>query len=282
MNIVVIGGANVDITAGTFAKFVPGDSNPGSVRISMGGVARNIAHNLALLGDRVTLLTIFGGGEFGALARADCERIGLDISLSGAALSDANSCFLSINDADGEMIGGVADMAAVEGITPSWLNERINTVNAADVIVADANLSTESLAWLIANCRKPLYLDAVSGAKAVRLRDALILSQGRVNAVKCNRLESAILRDAPGIGRRYISLGADGLRIEEGERSEVFPPLPCRVVNVTGGGDALFAGIIHSGPDADIESAAKAGLLCAKCAVESPDAVSNEISNLKI
>ena len=50
MRICVIGGANADIIATSFGVFVPNDSNPGSVRLTAGGVGRNIAHNLALLG----------------------------------------------------------------------------------------------------------------------------------------------------------------------------------------------------------------------------------------
>ncbi len=65
LKICVIGGANVDITASSEEAFRIGDSNPGRVEVSWGGVGRNIAHNLALLGDEVQLLTIFGGGLFG-------------------------------------------------------------------------------------------------------------------------------------------------------------------------------------------------------------------------
>ena len=281
MRICVIGGANVDITAASFSKFVPGDSNPGSVRISLGGVARNIAHNLVLLGDEVRFLTFFGSGEFGRMTAADCERIGMDISLCSTAFGEAKSCFISLNDADGEMLGGVADMSAVEGITPAWLEERLISLNDADAVVADANVSTESLAFLIAHVEVPLYLDAVSGAKAARLRDALVLSGGPVHAIKCNRLEAGVLSDVAGVGRRYISLGADGVRVEEMGSVLEFPALPSKVVNVTGGGDALFAGIIHAGPSAPAEEAARFGLRCAKCAVECLDAVSPAISLLR-
>ena len=47
---VVVGGVNLDIGGRSFGKLVPADSNPGQVRTSLGGVGRNIAHNMALLG----------------------------------------------------------------------------------------------------------------------------------------------------------------------------------------------------------------------------------------
>ena len=56
----VVGGVNLDIGGQSDGPLVPGDSNPGRVRISLGGVGRNIAHNMALLGLDVRFLTAFG------------------------------------------------------------------------------------------------------------------------------------------------------------------------------------------------------------------------------
>ena len=57
----IIGGANVDLSATLSDAFIASDSNPGHIEVGYGGVARNIAHNLSLLGARTQLLTIFGG-----------------------------------------------------------------------------------------------------------------------------------------------------------------------------------------------------------------------------
>ena len=46
MSVVIIGGVNIDIGGISKAPLVPYDSNPGKVMISLGGVGRNIAHNL--------------------------------------------------------------------------------------------------------------------------------------------------------------------------------------------------------------------------------------------
>ena len=283
MNICVIGGANVDITATSAEAFRVGDSNPGSVEVSWGGVARNIAHNLALLGDRVELLTIFGGGLFGPVIAAACEGLGIGIRHSEIAAEGTNSFFVSINNADGELVGGVADMNATEGMTPEWLAQRLVVINAADAVVADANSSAEALAWLIDNCRKPLFLDAVSVAKAGRIREAVEMARFKsFFALKSNALEQVVLAGLSGVRRKYVSAGAEGLRVEEDGREYLFPALPCLVRSVTGSGDALLAGIVHAGPEASIEESARMGLLCARCAVESPDAVSEEIKNLNL
>ena len=274
MKICVIGGANVDITATSAQAFRVGDSNPGSVEVSWGGVARNIAHNLTLLGDQVELLTIFGGGVFGPVIAASCRELGMEIGHSEIAADGTNSFFVSINNADGELVGGVADMNATEGMTPAWLSQRLSVINAADAVVADANSSAEALAWLMDHCEKPLYLDAVSVAKAGRIREAVSLSQRKAFfALKCNALENAALSDLAGCQRRYVSVGAEGLKVEADGRLYEFPALPCIVRNVTGGGDALLAGIVHAGPSASLEESARWGLECARRAVESPHAV---------
>ena len=283
MKICVIGGANVDITATSGSAFQFGDSTPGTVRVSWGGVGRNIAHNLALLGDEVELLTIFGGGVLGPALEESCRKAGIGTGHCETAPTGTNSFFVSINNADGELVGGVSDMRATDGMTPEWLRQRLNIINAADAVVADANSSAESLAFLMDHCTKPLYLDAVSVAKAGRIREAVALARHKhVFALKCNSLEQGVLSGIPGIRRRYVSAGADGLRVEENGREQLFPALPCKVVSVTGGGDALLAGIVHAGPSATVEESARIGLLCARCAVESPDAVSEEIKNLKL
>ena len=274
MRICVIGGANADIIATSFSAFVQNDSNPGAVRLTAGGVGRNIAHNLALLGDEVVFLTRFGGDAFGRFTADSCCDAEMDISLCDYAPRGVRSCFLSINDCNGEMVGGVADMFAAEGITSEWLASRLSKVGDVDVYVADANITVDALAYLIDHVDKPLYLDAVSGAKAPKIKEAMLHSSKKhFFSLKCNQLEYAFLEDLETVDRKFVSLGADGMDVVEGKTRHHFEALLCRVVNATGAGDALMAGIIHSGPEATVEEASRIGLLCARNNIESPDTV---------
>ena len=274
----MIGGANVDITATTLNAFLPNDSNPGTIRLSSGGVARNIAHNLALLGNEVTFLTIFGGDTFGWFTADGCRKAGFDISLCDTAPVGTRSVFLCINNVDGEMIGGVSDMNTVTGVTPEWLEQKLQKVEGVDVYVADANLPVDSLAYLIDHVDKPLYVDAVSKAKAPKIIAALKHSKRKkIHTVKCNLMEAEILLNQKGIGRFFVSLGADGLDVIVGKKKSHYPALPCVNVNATGAGDALMAGIVHVGPDAPIEETAVVGLKCAKLTCECPDTVNKQL-----
>ncbi len=283
MKICVIGGANVDITAQSKNQFIARDSNPGTVRLSFGGVGRNIAHNLALLGDEVCFVTRFGGDAFGQMLQVSCREIGMDISLCETCPTFPSACFASINDSNGEMLGGVADMVVTESISKDWLAERIDAINKADAVVADTNLLPETLAWLIDHVTVPLYIDAVSGPKAVRLAEALDLSESkRLYTFKCNALEARTLSSVTHFTRRYITRGAEGLEVTADGRTSLFPALPCTVRNATGGGDALLAGIVHAGPKASVEEAARIGLLCARCAVEADEAVNEQLKYLQL
>lgn len=283
MKICVIGGANVDITAQSKNQFIARDSNPGTVRLSFGGVGRNIAHNLALLGDEVCFVTRFGGDAFGQMLQVSCREIGMDISLCETCPTFPSACFASINDSNGEMLGGVADMVVTESISKDWLAERIDAINKADAVVADTNLLPETLAWLIDHVTVPLYIDAVSGPKAVRLAEALDLSESkRLYTFKCNALEARTLSGVTHFTRRYITHGAEGLEVTADGRTSLFPALPCTVRNATGGGDALLAGIVHAGPKASVEEAARIGLMCARCAVEADEAVNEQLKYLQL
>jgi pseudouridine kinase len=51
LKIGIIGGINIDIEGAPFKKLKYQDSNPGKIRLSYGGVGRNIAENLARLGE---------------------------------------------------------------------------------------------------------------------------------------------------------------------------------------------------------------------------------------
>ena len=81
----------MDIAARAAGLFVTGDSNPGTVTVAPGGVGRNIAHNLTLLGHKVRFVTIFGDDGFGRILRDNCEAIGLDLSLS-ETVSEGHRC----------------------------------------------------------------------------------------------------------------------------------------------------------------------------------------------
>ena len=98
---VVVGGVNVDIGGRSFAPLVEADSNPGTVQISLGGVGRNIAHNMSLLGTDVRMLTAFGDDVHGQRVAASCAELGIDASHACRVTGGTTSTYLYLTDEKG-------------------------------------------------------------------------------------------------------------------------------------------------------------------------------------
>ena len=170
---VVVGGVNVDIGGRSFQPLVAADSNPGKVSISLGGVGRNIAHNMALMGVDVKLLSALGDDLNGNRVKSSCVELGIDASHVLTVGDCATSTYLYVADHEGEMAIAISDMAICDRITPEYLAENLPLLQQAQVIVADTNIPAETLVWLAENCDVPLFCDPVSTVKAEKLRPIL-------------------------------------------------------------------------------------------------------------
>lgn len=292
--ITVIGGVNMDISANLTAPFVHADSIPGHVDMGCGGVARNIAHNLCLLGHHVQFVSIFGGDAFGAMCHGQCESAGMDLSLSERHEDARNGLYLCVNDLSGDMVVAVADTEIIDLITPDFLAPRLEAINASAAVVADTNLPTAALRFLLDECRAPLFIDTVSTAKAVKVVEAMRQARApRLHSLKLNSMEAFAITPCGTVGEAaawlhklgmehvYITLGAGGVLASSSEVREEIPALPVTVVNTTGAGDAFLAGVVHAfAGGAPFPATARMGLAAARATLLSPRAVNEEISEL--
>ena len=290
--VTVVGGVNVDVCGKSFAPLISADSNPGRVSLSLGGVGRNIAHNLSLLGVRTSLLTAIADDAFEGRIRADCQEAGIDLSRTLTVPGGRASVYLAIEDPSGDMALALCDAELSSHVTPDYLRGNLDLLNAARAVVLDANLSAEAVAFLAENVRAPLFADTVSVTKAETLRPVL----GRLFLLKPNRLEAELLSGVPikdrnslelaaakllqtGLKRVCISLGSEGVYCAwENERC-LAPCPPTRLVNASGGGDAMMAGFVRAFLDArPIEQAAAFALACSSIAVEGAETINPALS----
>ena len=289
---VVVGGVNVDIGGRSFAPLIAADSNPGAVTLSLGGVGRNIAHNLSLLGTDVRLLTAYGDDLHGQQVASSCAALGIDLSHALKVPGGTTSTYLYLTDETGEMALAVSDMSICEKITPEYLAENLTLLQNAQVVVADANISAESLQWLARNCTAPLFVDPVSTVKAEKLRPIL----DRIHTLKPNKLEAELLSGVKidsledvtaaakkllemGVHRLFISLGAEGVLAAMDERFVRLPNIPGKMVNTTGCGDAFMAALVWAYLEGtDLENTARAGLAAGSIAMESGLTINPQMS----
>ena len=290
--VAVVGGVNIDIGGRPVQPMIEHDSNPGKVTISLGGVGRNIAHNLSLLGMHVRFLTAFGDDLHAQRIEASCADLGIDISHARKVAGAATSTYLYLNDADGDMMLAVSDMEICERITPDYIASNLSLLNNAQVVVADGNLPAETLEYLAEHCTAPFFADPVSVTKAEKLRPIL----GRLNTLKPNRMEAELLSGVritdegsmhlaaeklleTGLHRVFLSLGAEGVFAANGKESRIYPCLPASVRSTTGAGDAFMAALVWAYLEGmNLEDTVRAASAAAAIATESEETINPALS----
>ena len=251
----VIGAVNMDLAGTPADPLRTGDSNPGRITLTPGGVGRNIAENLRLLGRRVSLVTIMGDDAYAAVIREHCVNAGIDLQYSFTDPLGRTSAYLCLNEQDGDLHAAVSDMAIYDQLTPAKLEPILPALNHGSMVIADANLPEETLAWISRKVTVPLAADPVSVAKAPRLKPLL----SRLALLKPNIPEAELLTGMTvqgdgdlarladalhrlGVRRVYLSLGARGVWADDvREGGELIPCLPGPVMNTSGCGDAFVA-----------------------------------------
>ncbi|EKE77190.1 PfkB family carbohydrate kinase [Gallaecimonas xiamenensis] len=255
----VLGGANLDLCGKSQGALHFGDSNPGTLSASAGGVARNIADNLARLGSPVQFVSALGDDDWGERLLAACRQSGM--GLDGLLrVPGARTCvYLSVHDNSGEMQLALSDMEVLKRLDAKALQDRSGLVDRAAIWVLDANLDEEALAWLFArHAGQPVLVDPVSTAKAPKLKPYL----GQIQCLKPNALEAGVLTGirvtdrasaqaaaqalvAQGVGEVLLTLGADGALLANQQGCHWLASRVSQLVNVTGAGDAALAAMAH-------------------------------------
>jgi pseudouridine kinase len=295
--IVAVGGANVDWSCRVDAPVRLGTSNPGKLTRAFGGVARNVACNLARLGVPVALCAAVGEDDAGAALLSDCETAGVDVSLV-QRLDAATGTYVATLDADGELVVAVAAMDIVEHLKSVRIAQLEPRLAQAELIFADANLPAESLVTLgeiAARHGVPLALDPVSTRKAVRLQQ-LLAAGLPVFLLTPNRDELGILagRDAAtasefeaaaadlrwqGVQNVLVALGTGGAYLAGAERQGFAACRSTEVKDVTGAGDSAIAATLWAWRNGyDLLKAAHAGQIAAALTVASDATVSPDLS----
>ena len=274
--IVVIGASNIDIGGHPYKKLVAGDSNPGRISISYGGVGRNIAHNLALLGVDTKLITAAGKDVLGREMLRYCHDAGIDTDHSLISDDMRSSMYMYINDDSGNMDLAVSHVEITDLINPEYIDSLKDIINHSAAVISDSNISRESLMHLIDICSVPVYIDTVSTAHSSKIKGCL---RG-IDTIKPNKLEAEYLTDITisddngyvkaaqsfldqGVNRIFISAGSEGIIAAGKEGIYKISSYPSEIVSTTGAGDSAMAAIAWASLDknnslTDIAKAANA------------------------
>lgn len=287
--VVVVGGTNMDVVARTSAPLVPATSNPGHTRISPGGVGRNIAASLGLLGAPVRLVSAVGEDAFGDEVLRVTAGCGADVS-SVRRVPGATGTYTAVLDDRGELVAAVSDMATVDALEL----ETLHLVDAA-LVVVDGNLAAAQVARAFAAAATagvPVAFEPVSVAKAARsaelVHDLLLVTPNTDELAALTGRPADEWRDSVadlhsrGVEHVWLRCGADGSWVcSRGQDPVHLPAVPATVVDVTGAGDAMLAAWVAAWlRGTDPVEAAREGHRAAAATIESGHTVRPDLADV--
>lgn len=258
--ICIVGGANIDIQGFPNKKLIMKDSNPGKVKISLGGVGRNIGENLVKLGVETKLITVLGDDVYGNKILDEGRLIGLDMKHSLVLKEHSTSTYLSILDEDGDMQIAIAHMDILERMNVDFLQNKKHVVENSKLCIVDTNLPQETIEYIVNSSKDTeFFVDTVSTAKAVKIKNII----GSFHTIKPNKIEAGVLSGIEintiedvrkagdyflnkGVKRVFITLGEEGTYYNDGENENIIKTPKIKVVNATGAGDAFVAALAYS------------------------------------
>ncbi|MEU4894088.1 PfkB family carbohydrate kinase [Streptomyces sp. NPDC044780] len=301
--VVVIGGANVDIKVRSLAPVAYRTSNPGRSHTSPGGVARNVAENLARLGTPTHLIAAVGQDPAGERLLTETQAAGVRVEHVHRGPHPTGT-YTAVLDADGELVVAIADMTATDALSPEHLHRARDLIGHAGLLVLDGNLSPRTLSYVLDIASATgvrTLIDPVSVPKAALLAP-LFAARRPVFTVTPNVAELAALtgRDLAGtaggddrellravadlhergVRHVWVRLGARGslLSTEGADRVPLDAP-PAEVQDVTGAGDAMLGAFAHALlTGADPAGAARYGHAAAALTVATPATVRPDLT----
>ena len=260
--VLVIGAAALDVKVQVSVDEVKtGQSNPADIRSSWGGVARNIAENLALLGASVQFVTAVGDDEMGRSLIQHLNNIGVETDATLLLPARKTPAYVGIRRAESVWMA-FDDMRIVQDLTPDYLEGQRELFRNADMICLDANPSPPALQTIFRLAQRyeiPVCVDPTTAVLAPKLRPFL----SEIEALTPGLKEAEALLECPlpdadailwatrtlaqqmGATLAIITQGADGLSYATVEENGRLPPFEAEVVDPIGTGDALTAAVAY-------------------------------------
>lgn len=279
----MIGGCHQDVLGRAGTAYEPATSCPGIVTRRPGGVARNVAVLLGRAGAPCRFVSVVGDDAAGRELIAELASAGIDTDAMVVDATGRTGTYLAIHDETGELVSAISDLGLYDGFA---LPLAALDGNDGALVFADANLAPGELRRLADAHGERLVLDAISRAKAPRLKS--LVASGALFI--CNLPSAELLVGHPvsrpieaaewlakaGAHRAVITGGSKPLAILDQGRITELTPRPTEVVDVTGVGDAQTAGILLAlAAGAPLLSAVEVGMAAARAALATAGALRN-------
>ncbi len=297
--VLIIGGSNVDIKGRSRGVLIPHTSNPGTIELSVGGVARNIAENLGRLQVNTTLLTAIGEDEYGILIKKRTEESGVNMSDVICSKEHRSSIFMAVLNKKSDLETAISDMVILDLITPEYIKSKEHIFQESAIVVIDVSIPRKTIEAVIDMCQKyeiPLCVEPVSVSKSDYVKDLL----DKIDIITPNKDEAEMLVDISiddmegvrhageillkkGVKMAVITLGPEGVYLATANQKGFIPSVATLVVDAIGAGDALVGGLIYGLMKGQSEASAIAsGVATATITLSSREAVSPDLTPAKL
>ena len=255
--VICIGAALVDELFHAKEELLIATTNNAVVTKTAGGVSRNIANQLAILGVPVQLITVVGNDSDGDWIRNDCKSAGvkLDATIVREGLSGKYTGILNV---DGSLFSAFLTNAATDLITPEHLQKNIELLKTASYLLVDANISVVSAGWLLGFSKEygiPLIIEPVSVPPARKFKNE---SLDGLYLITPNEDELPVLCEDPeamtqqqvdhlfskGVKNVWLHNGKHGSVLYTREKATSLHAPQIEVVDCTGAGDGSLSGFL--------------------------------------
>ncbi|MCK9470820.1 MAG: PfkB family carbohydrate kinase [Bacilli bacterium] len=292
--VIVIGGINIDIIGFPNSNLTLNDSNPGKIKMSLGGVGRNIAENIVRLGVPTKLISAIGNDDYGKLVIDSSKKLGIDINDTFVLDGESTSIYLAVLNEHGDMNVAISDMGIIDKITIDFIKSKNEIIKNSKACVLDTNIPRDVFEYILnTNTDVDFFLDTVSTKKAIKVKDLL----GYFHTIKPNKIEAEVLSGISinneedlkkcsdyflslGVKRVFISLGADGLYYNDGVNNKYLKAHKINVVNATGAGDAFIGALVYCYyNNFDIDYSARFAMAASVLALKHEDTINPNMSS---
>ena len=221
--VMVVGAAAVDVCAN--GELASRSTAPGTIELSPGGVARNVARAAhALRKADVLLVAPLARDALGRMLEDDIQVAGMRTDGLVWAKGRTPACSLLL--ARGDLVAGVADMDLTDSLTPDDVRSLIARF-APRTVAVDANVSPEVIAAVLEERERRhirVVYEPTSVAKSRRLLDGMRLartSAPRADVLTPNALELRYMASFLHRPQVDAPLVLDTLRMPIAEKQEL-------------------------------------------------------------
>lgn len=299
--VVVIGAAGVDIVGRLEGDLHEGSSNPARIRTTFGGVARNVAENLARLGQAAILLTAVGKDEDGERLIKNAQSAGVNTDYVIRCEDCPTGMYIGVLNNKAEILFALDSMEVVRNITPAYIRKHADLIKEASFVFVDMNLPPETLKAVFSLAKRhrvPVCADPTSMHLAPRLLPYLAQTFlitpnfAEANLLAQQPQKSPSRRQALLVAKTLVSKGVDvviitlaeqGLCYASSETNGHIPAIQTEISDPTGAGDALTAAVLFALlNEMPLDDALRLGVSAATLTLQYPGAVVPDLSLEKL